>query len=97
MKRFKPSNVATVIAAAGFMLFVLIGIMFFSNIWTTASTYDVSAYVTNARGIAANSTVFEAGLPVGLVSGIRRNGPDAIITLRMENPFAPGLPGVWPL
>jgi len=40
--------------------------------------------VYNARGIATDSTVFEAGLPVGLVTGVQRTGPDAILTLRSK-------------
>jgi phospholipid/cholesterol/gamma-HCH transport system substrate-binding protein len=85
MRRFKRNHVSMVIGVTLFTIFVLVGIMFFSGIWTTSSTYDVSAYVTNARGIAQDSTVFEAGLPVGLVNGITRKGPDAIIDLRITS------------
>lgn len=89
MKRQQRSHLITVIASALFMVFVLIGVMFFSGFWTTASTYDVSAYVSNARGIAQYSTVFEAGLPVGLVTGVQRNGPDAILKLRLTSGIRP--------
>jgi phospholipid/cholesterol/gamma-HCH transport system substrate-binding protein len=44
----------------------------------------VSAYVQNARGIAPDSSVSIAGLQVGKVTGIVRNGPDAILTLRID-------------
>lgn len=83
MRRVQRNHLATVLATAVFSLVVLFGIMFFAGFWSTKSTYDVSAYVMNARGIAGDSTVFEAGLPVGLVTGIRRHGPDAILSLRI--------------
>lgn len=89
MKRTKPSHVVTVLAFTAFAVVVLVGIMFFAGFWTTGRTYTVSAYVPNARGIATDSTVFEAGLPVGLVTGVQRNGPDAILTLRLSNGVMP--------
>jgi phospholipid/cholesterol/gamma-HCH transport system substrate-binding protein len=76
--------VAIVIGGVAFTVALLVGLMFFAGFWRAGSSYQVSAYVSNARGIAQDSTVFEAGLPVGLVMGIRRNGPDAILTLRID-------------
>jgi phospholipid/cholesterol/gamma-HCH transport system substrate-binding protein len=83
MKRTKSSHVLTVLAFSAFTVVVLVGIMLFAGFWTFSNTYTLSAYVPNARGIATDSTVFEAGLPVGLVTGLQRHGPDAILTLRL--------------
>lgn len=83
MRQQHRINIFTVTFAALFVVALLVGLMFFGNIWTTAKTYNVSAYVTNARGIARDSTVFEAGLPAGVVSAIERRGPDAVLTLRI--------------
>ena len=85
MRRTKGSHKATVLGATAFAIMMLVGLMFFAGFWTTGSTYSISAYVYNARGIATDSTVFEAGLPVGLVTGVRRNGADAILTLRIDH------------
>jgi phospholipid/cholesterol/gamma-HCH transport system substrate-binding protein len=84
MRRYKRTHVATVIVSLIFAVTVLFGIMFFAGFWTLGKTYNVSAYVSNARGIAEDSTVFEAGLPVGIVTGIQRSGPDAILSLRIS-------------
>jgi phospholipid/cholesterol/gamma-HCH transport system substrate-binding protein len=83
MKRYNRKHVGTVFGFLIFGLVVLVGVMFFAGFWTLSSTYNVSAYVPNARGLAQDSTVFEAGLPVGLVTGVHRNGPDAILSLRI--------------
>jgi phospholipid/cholesterol/gamma-HCH transport system substrate-binding protein len=83
MKRYKRTHVATVLVAFAFSLTVVVGVLFFAGIWTLGSTYNVSAYVPNARSIAQYSTVFEAGLPVGVVTGVKRNGMDAILSLRI--------------
>jgi phospholipid/cholesterol/gamma-HCH transport system substrate-binding protein len=84
MRRAKRANAATVLSGILFSAALLVGLMFFAGFWTTASTYSVSAMVYNARGIATDSTVFEAGLPVGLVTGVQRTGPDAILSLRID-------------
>jgi len=84
MRRTERTHVVTVLSATAFTIVILVGLMFFAGFWTTGSTYNISAYVSNARGIAADSTVFEAGLPVGLVTGVQRNGPDAILSLRIN-------------
>jgi phospholipid/cholesterol/gamma-HCH transport system substrate-binding protein len=84
MKRTSSSRVILVIAGVAFTVTVLVGLMFFAGFWRTGSSYQVSVYVGNARGIAEDSTVFEAGLPVGLVTGIARNGPDAILKLSID-------------
>jgi phospholipid/cholesterol/gamma-HCH transport system substrate-binding protein len=89
MKRTNHSNLALVLAIAVFSVFVLVGVMFFGHIWTTGSNYHVSVYVANARGVADDATVFEAGLPVGQVTGIKRSGPDAILTLRLSGGVRP--------
>ncbi|MHB8694477.1 MAG: MlaD family protein [Solirubrobacteraceae bacterium] len=83
MKRTSSIRVILVVAGVVFTVTVLVGLMFFAGFWRTGSSYQVSAYVSNARGIAEDSTVYEAGLPVGLVTGITRNGPDAILTLEI--------------
>lgn len=75
------------VVVAGSVVFavaVLVGTLLFSGIWRVGSSYTITAYVYNARGIANDSTVFEAGLPVGLVTGVDRDGPDAILTLRID-------------
>lgn len=89
MRRARPANIALVAASTAFTIVVLVGVVFFAGIWRFGSSYTVSAYVYNARGIAPDSTVFEAGLPVGIVTGIRRHGPDAILTLRVDSGVRP--------
>ena len=86
MKKFSRSSVATVAGGLLWIGLILIGVIFFAGFWKVGSNYQVSAYVSNARGIAKYSNVFEAGLPVGLVTGVKRNGngPDAILTLRID-------------
>jgi phospholipid/cholesterol/gamma-HCH transport system substrate-binding protein len=85
MRRTKRTHVVTVLAGLVFSVAMLIGLMFFAGFWRLGSSYTISAYVSNARGIAQDSTVFEAGLPVGLVTGVQRSGPDAILTLRIDH------------
>jgi ABC-type transporter Mla subunit MlaD len=85
MRRLNRGKLAQVLTGLALALVVLVGLMFYAGFWRIGSSYRISAYVSNARGIAQDSTVFEAGLPVGLVTGIRRNGPDAILTLRIDN------------
>ncbi|MHB8695662.1 MAG: MlaD family protein [Solirubrobacteraceae bacterium] len=85
MKRTKRTHVAMVVAGILFSVATLIGLMFFAGFWRAGSSYNVSAFVYNARGIAADATVFEAGLPVGLVTGVQRHGPDAILSLRIDH------------
>jgi phospholipid/cholesterol/gamma-HCH transport system substrate-binding protein len=89
MKHVRYSSLATVLACLAFTVALLVGVMFFGHIWTTGSSYHVSVYVNNARGVANDATVFEAGLPVGQVTGIDRNGPDAILTLRLSGGIRP--------
>lgn len=89
MIRFRRSSLVTVVCGAIFVLATLLGLMFFAGFWRAGNTYRVSAYVTNARGIAVNSTIFEAGLPVGQVTGVKRHGPDAILTLRIDKGVKP--------
>jgi phospholipid/cholesterol/gamma-HCH transport system substrate-binding protein len=85
MRRTKRTHVVTVVAGIVFSVAMIVGLMFFAGFWRTGSSYTVSTLVYNARGIAADSTVFEAGLPVGLVTGVQRKGPDAILTLRIDS------------
>jgi phospholipid/cholesterol/gamma-HCH transport system substrate-binding protein len=89
MRQTNAKSVLTVTAGALFAVVVLVGVIFYAGIFTTRAGYVVSVYVSNARGIATDSTVFEAGLPVGLVSAVRRNGPDAILTLRITSGVRP--------
>jgi phospholipid/cholesterol/gamma-HCH transport system substrate-binding protein len=89
MKRIKPVNIATVGGGILFVAAILVGVIFFAGFWRVGSSYNVTAYVGNARGIAKDSTVFEAGLPVGLVTSVRRNGPDAILSLRIDHGVKP--------
>ena len=84
MRRYNRKHIGTVVGSLVFSVVVLVGVMFFAGFWTLGSSYNVSAYVPNARGIAEDSTVFEAGLPVGIVTGVQRNGPDAILSLRIS-------------
>jgi phospholipid/cholesterol/gamma-HCH transport system substrate-binding protein len=85
MKRQQRSHLFTVLAAAVFTVAVLVGIMFFAGFWRAGKSYNVSVYVQDARGMAQDSTVVIAGLPVGLVTGIHRNGPDAVLSLRIDH------------
>lgn len=85
MRRTKPTHLVTVISGATFLVAVFVGLMFFGGFWTVGKTYDVSVYVPNARGLAPNSTVMIAGLEVGKVTSIERKGPDAILTLRIDD------------
>lgn len=89
MRRVKPISAITVAGGIAFGLAVLVGVVLFANIWRPGHSYTVSAYVPNARGIAQDSNVFEAGLPVGLVTGVQRNGPDAILTMRIDHGVMP--------
>jgi phospholipid/cholesterol/gamma-HCH transport system substrate-binding protein len=89
MKRTKTVNVLTVIGGVAFAAAFLIGLIAFAGFFTIGSSYKVSAYVYNARGIAKYSTVFEAGLPVGIVTGIKRSGPDAVVSMRIDKGVRP--------
>jgi phospholipid/cholesterol/gamma-HCH transport system substrate-binding protein len=89
MRRVKRANLLTVLGGVLFVALILVGVVFLAGFWRVGSSYSVSAYVTNARGIAVDSTVFEAGLPVGLVTGVQRNGPDAILSLRIDHGVKP--------
>lgn len=89
MRRIQGQSLAYVVGGLIFVCVILFGVMFFAGFWKAGESYKVSAYVTNARGIAQNSTVFEAGLPVGLVKSIKRYGPDAILTLRIDEGVTP--------
>jgi ABC-type transporter Mla subunit MlaD len=85
MKRTSKRNIFQVAAGVAFTLFLMCGLLYFANILRFGSSYTISAYVSNARGIANDSSIFEAGLPVGLVTGVHRNGPDAILDLRIDH------------
>ena len=89
MKRTKTINVLTVVGGVLFGGGFLIGLIAFAGFFTVGSSYNVSAYVYNARGIAKYSTVFEAGLPVGIVTGISRSGPDAVVNMRIDRGVQP--------
>ena len=89
MKRTRTVNVLTVIGGVIFTGGFLIGLIAFAGFFTVGSSYNVSAYVYNARGIAQYSTVFEAGLPVGIVTGISRSGPDAVVNMRIDRGVKP--------
>ena len=89
MKRTKSINVAVVIGGTLFEIAFLAGLVMFAGFYKFGSSYNVSAYVYNARGIAQYSTVFEAGLPVGIVTGVDRSGPDAILQLRIDKGVKP--------
>lgn len=89
MKRTKTVNVLTVIGGVIFAGGFLVGLIAFAGFFKVGSSYDVSAYVYNARGIALYSTVFEAGLPVGIVTGIHRSGPDAVVNMRIDRGVKP--------
>lgn len=85
MRRFQAKHVLTVLAGVLFSAGIFVGLMFFAGIWTLGKTYDVSVYVQNARGIAPYSGVTMAGLEIGKVVGIQRNGPDAVLDLRIDS------------
>jgi phospholipid/cholesterol/gamma-HCH transport system substrate-binding protein len=89
MRRVRNHSYAFVACGLVAVATALIGLMFFAGFWRAGDKYRVSAYVANARGIAVNSTVFEAGLPVGMVTAIKRNGPDAILRLRIDKGVTP--------
>ena len=89
MKRTKTVNVLTVLGGVAFCVAFLLGLIAFAGFFKVSSSYNVSAYVYNARGIAKYSTVFEAGLPVGIVTGIDRSGPDAIVSMRVDRGVKP--------
>lgn len=90
MRRHVPRTDRLIVTLGlAFVVVLLVGLMFFANIWRVGSSYAVSAYVENARGIAPDSTVFEAGLPVGIVTGVRRNGADAVLSLRLDHGVRP--------
>jgi phospholipid/cholesterol/gamma-HCH transport system substrate-binding protein len=89
MKRTKTVNVLTVVGGVVLFAGFLIGLIAFAGFFKIGSSYNVSAYVYNARGIAKYSTVFEAGLPVGIVTGIDRSGPDAVVSMRIDRGVKP--------
>jgi phospholipid/cholesterol/gamma-HCH transport system substrate-binding protein len=73
-----------VIAGIVFVVAVLAGLIFFAGFRTAGPSYDVSVLVPNARGLAPDAHVMIAGLEVGKVTSIDRNGPDAILGLRID-------------
>jgi phospholipid/cholesterol/gamma-HCH transport system substrate-binding protein len=79
------TNILTVLAGVTFVVAVVVGLMFWGGFWTLDSTYDVSVFVPNAQGMADGATVTIAGLPVGQVTSIKRDGPDAILSLRLTS------------
>jgi virulence factor Mce-like protein len=85
MKRAGRGNVATLIVAVLFAAFVLVGVMFYSGAWRLGSSYNVTVFVPNAGSMGAGSTVRVAGLTVGRVSSIDRNGPNAVLGLRIDS------------
>jgi phospholipid/cholesterol/gamma-HCH transport system substrate-binding protein len=85
VRRAKRTHLVTVIAGTIFLAAVLVGLMFWAGFWTLGKTYEVSAFVPNARGLAPEGHVMIAGLEIGKVTSIRRNGPDAILTLRIDS------------
>lgn len=89
MRRTNSVSLAIVGSGLALSALILVGLMFFAGFWRPSSSYAVSAYVANARGISADSTVFEGGLPAGLVTGVKRNGPGAILTLRIDHGVRP--------
>jgi len=89
MRRTRTVNVLTVIAGVVFTAAFLFGLIAFAGFFKVGSSYNVSARVYNARGIAKYSTVFEAGLPVGIVTSVARSGPDAIVSMRIDRGVKP--------
>jgi virulence factor Mce-like protein len=89
MRRTKPTHIATLAAGAVLLVAVLVGLMFFGGFWTLKSifggAYTVTAFVPNARGLAPDSHVMIAGLEVGKVTSIDRNGLDAVLGLRIDS------------
>lgn len=84
MKRTTRSHQWTVIGGAAFVVAVLIGLMFFAGFWRLGSGYNVDVVVPNARGLAPDAHVMIAGLEVGKVTSINRQGPNARLTLRID-------------
>jgi phospholipid/cholesterol/gamma-HCH transport system substrate-binding protein len=84
MKRTKRGHVATVVAGVAFVAAMLVGLMFFAGLWRLGSGYDVNVVVPNARGLAPDAHVTIAGLEVGKVTSIDRQGPNARLTLRID-------------
>jgi phospholipid/cholesterol/gamma-HCH transport system substrate-binding protein len=85
MRRAKRTHLATVIGGVTFLAAVLVGLMFWAGFWTLGKTYDVSVFVPNARGLAPEAHVMIAGLEVGKVTSIQRNGPNAILGMRIDS------------
>jgi phospholipid/cholesterol/gamma-HCH transport system substrate-binding protein len=73
-----------VIVGAVFAVLMLVGLMFFAGFWRLGSSYDVKVVVPNARGLAPDAHVMIAGLEVGKVTSIDRQGPDARLALRID-------------
>jgi phospholipid/cholesterol/gamma-HCH transport system substrate-binding protein len=84
VRRLSARYLTTVIGGLVFVAVMVVSLMFFAGFWHSGSSYEVSALVTNARGLASNATVTMAGLKVGKVTSIRRRGPDAILSLRID-------------
>src|SRR3984957_6272124 len=84
MKRTKRGHVVTVAAGVVFVAALLVGLMFFAGFWRLGSSYNVNVVVPNARGLAPDAHVMIAGLEVGKVTSINRQGPNARLTLRID-------------
>jgi phospholipid/cholesterol/gamma-HCH transport system substrate-binding protein len=87
--RSKLASTMTVLTGVIGTVAVLVGAMFWAGYWTLGSHYTVTAFVPNARGLAADAHVMIAGLEVGRVTAIHRNGPDAVLTLRIDSAPTP--------
>jgi phospholipid/cholesterol/gamma-HCH transport system substrate-binding protein len=92
VKRTRPNHLLTVGAGVLFVAAVLVGLMFFGGFWYLGKSYDVTVFVPNARGLADDASVMIAGLEVGKVTSIERNGPDAIVGLRIDDVAPTPLP-----
>jgi virulence factor Mce-like protein len=88
MKRTARRAYATVAAGVTFAAALLIGLMFYGGYWTlpglTGSAYTVSAFVPNAANVAVGAHLMIAGLDVGRVTGVRTDGPNAVLGLRLD-------------
>jgi phospholipid/cholesterol/gamma-HCH transport system substrate-binding protein len=85
MRTTSRNDIATVTIAIAFVVAVLVGLMLWAGLWTTGSSYQVTAFVPDAKTLTPDAHVMIAGLEVGRVTSIRRNGLDAIVGLRIDN------------
>jgi phospholipid/cholesterol/gamma-HCH transport system substrate-binding protein len=82
--RDRRRDVVTVVLAVLGALGFLFGLLLWSGNERLGSSYTVSALVPNAGSMGPGATIRIAGLSVGKVESVKRNGPSAVLELRFD-------------